>query len=312
MAPGWPYNSCMFTVLALTLLADPVSGDAVIRAKHGGSEIVVTTTSRLAGAVHSLTWNGVEFINSTDHGRQLQSACAFDCGKKPFWAEAYNPTEAGSRKDHIGPTSTSKLISISKTATVLTTKTQMAFWLNPGEVSKDVTKKIDHPALNAKPLSDHVLTKKITLNPDTTSQVIDYEVTFTVPAGESHKFAQFEALTGYMPPKFATFETWNAKLGRLEPLSDGPGEQKAPVVFSTADGGHAMGIFANKPDKDGVAGPSYGRWKFKAEKVVKWNCVYRLANAVEVPPGDYTFRMAVLVGTRDDVVRGLAALNTVK
>lgn len=27
-----------------------------------GSEIVITTTSRLAGAIHSLTWNGKEFI----------------------------------------------------------------------------------------------------------------------------------------------------------------------------------------------------------------------------------------------------------
>ena len=112
-----------------------------IRTKAGTSEIVVTTTSRLAGAVHSLTWNGVEFIDSTDHGRQLQSACAFDCGKKPFWAEAYNPTEAGSRKDHVGNTSSSRLIALSKTATTLTTKTQMAFWLNPGEVSKDAAKK---------------------------------------------------------------------------------------------------------------------------------------------------------------------------
>ena len=50
------------------------SGDAVIRAPAGNSEIVITTTSRLAGAIHSLRWNGKEFIDSFDHGRQLQSA----------------------------------------------------------------------------------------------------------------------------------------------------------------------------------------------------------------------------------------------
>ena len=35
----------------------------------GDSKIVITTTSRLAGAIHSLTWSGHEFINTTNHGR---------------------------------------------------------------------------------------------------------------------------------------------------------------------------------------------------------------------------------------------------
>src|SRR4051812_35251879 len=90
--------------LALALLATPPSGEAVIRGKAGGSEIVVTTTDRLAGAVHSLTWDGVEFIDSHDHGRQLQSAAGFDGGKPGFHAECFNPTEAGSRHDGTGKT----------------------------------------------------------------------------------------------------------------------------------------------------------------------------------------------------------------
>jgi len=78
--------------------AAPLSGDAVIRAKAGVSDIVITTTSRLAGAIHSLKWNDMEFIDSLDHGRQLQSACSFDMARPgPFWAECFNPTEAGSK-----------------------------------------------------------------------------------------------------------------------------------------------------------------------------------------------------------------------
>ena len=70
----------------------PGDGDAVIRGKAGPSEIVITTTSRLAGAIHSVRWGGKEFVDSADHGRQLQSAAAFDAGDpKDFWAEAYNP-----------------------------------------------------------------------------------------------------------------------------------------------------------------------------------------------------------------------------
>jgi hypothetical protein len=37
-----------------------VSGDSVIRAPFGGSEIVITTTSRVAGAIHSAVAVGFE------------------------------------------------------------------------------------------------------------------------------------------------------------------------------------------------------------------------------------------------------------
>ncbi|SVC63015.1 uncharacterized protein METZ01_LOCUS315869, partial [marine metagenome] len=69
--------SGLFVLLTAASLEAAVSGDAQIRAKSGSSEIVITTTSRLAGAIHSLTWNGREFIDSADHGRQLQSAANF-------------------------------------------------------------------------------------------------------------------------------------------------------------------------------------------------------------------------------------------
>ena len=38
------------------------SGNASIRGQAGSSAIVITTTDRLAGAIHSLTWGGKEFI----------------------------------------------------------------------------------------------------------------------------------------------------------------------------------------------------------------------------------------------------------
>ena len=85
--------------------APPTTGDAVIRGPAGPSEIVITTRSRVAGAIDSLTWGGREFIDSFDHGRQLQSASNFDGGGR-FVPETFNPTEAGSRADGRGPTST--------------------------------------------------------------------------------------------------------------------------------------------------------------------------------------------------------------
>ncbi len=114
--------------------AVPPTGDAVIRGKAGPSDIVVTTTARLAGAIHSLTWNGKEFIDSTDHGRQLQSAASFD-NDREHGAETFNPTEAGSRDDGAGDHSSSKLLRLRAEGSELETTMRMAFWLAPGEKS---------------------------------------------------------------------------------------------------------------------------------------------------------------------------------
>ncbi len=274
----------------------PPSGDAVIRAKAGDSEIVVTTTRRVAGAIHSVTWNGKEFIDSVDHGRQLQSASNFDCGGR-FIPEVFNPTEAGSRADHVGPRSSSKLLGLSADGPELRTESLMAFWLAPGEKSEG------HPACNDRVLSDHKLAKRVRIGHRGNPHVLEYDVTFTLPEGERHGFAQFEAVTGYMPPEFGRFWKYDGASRTLFPLDDGPGEQAMPVVLATEDGSHAMGIFSPEP------GPGYGRWRFRDAGVVKWNCVFRVRDPNGVKPGDYRYRMFVVVGTLDDVRRALGDLR---
>ena len=62
-----------FVVLLIALAGAAVgSGDAVIRAPAGGSEIVIKTTSRMAGAIEFLQWGGKEFIDDDDHGRSCR------------------------------------------------------------------------------------------------------------------------------------------------------------------------------------------------------------------------------------------------
>lgn len=291
----------MRAALLLLLVAAGVRaapGDGVLRAAAGTSELVLATSARMAGAIDSLTWGGVQFINAADHGRELQSACSFDLARPgAFWPEAYNPTEAGSRRDGAGPASTSRLLSYSVDGNELRTSTQMAFWLNPGELSQG------HPALNTNALSGHVLNKRVRVGGVTG---LDYQVEFVLPAGERHTLAQFEALTGYLPEKFGRFWTFNAATGGLEPLSDGPGEQARPVILATADGTHAMGIFAHPVA--GAAGPRYGRWRFAGPRVTKWNCVFRVRDPAGVAPGPYRFQLFVPVGSLEDVRVALRAL----
>jgi hypothetical protein len=280
--------------------ADP-DGNATIRAPAGKSEIVITTTHRLAGAIHSLTWNGREFIDSVDHGRQLQSASNLDFGT-PITGETFNPTEAGSRDDGAGDQSSSRLLHWRIEPNALQTTTQMAFWLAPGEKSGA------NPAKNTTVLSDHLLTKRVRIGYRDLPQVIAYDVSFSLPIGERHTHAVFEALTGYMPPEFSEFHQFDPKTGALTPLSDGPGEIPHPVVFSVPGGTHAMGIYAPAQSRPNMTGPTYGRFRFVPEKVVKWNCVFRVTDKSGLDPGEYPFRMFVIVGDLDTVRDSMRAL----
>ena len=138
---------------------------------------------------------------------------------------------------------------------------------------------------------------------------IEYDVTFTVPSGEKHTFAQFEALTGYMPPEFGDFWGFDAATGKLRRLAEGNGEQALPVVLATAAGGHAMGVFAPEQPSPGFERVGYGRFRFPAEKVNKWNCVFRLRDANGVAPADYSYHLFVAVGTLEEVEATLTALR---
>jgi len=293
-------------ILVLGILLDPSkgfaeAGDSVIRAKAGPTDIVITTTQRLAGAIHSLKWNGKEFIDSHDHGRQLQSASNLDLGRK-FIPEVFNPTEAGSRSNGTGITSSSKLLHLTANGNELRTCIQMAFWLEPGE------KSFGKPAYNDKMLSNHLVSKKVRIGYKSLPHAIEYEVTFTVPKGEHHTFAQFEALTGYMPEEFSKFWKFDPKTGKLAALNDGPGEQEFPIIFSTPDEQFAMGCYSPDQPSRGFEKAGYGRFRFLAEKVVKWNCVFRVRDAKGMAAVDYRYRNFVGVGTLEDVRKTMREL----
>ena len=93
------------------------------------------------------------------------------------------------------------------------------------------------------------------------------------------------------------------------PLSDGPGEQPHPIIFSTPDTKHAMGVWSAQQPSKGFEQAGYGRFRFKTEKVVKWNCVFREKHAAWVPFGDYSYRCYVLVGSLKDVTDTMTSLE---
>ena len=280
--------------------APVVSGDAEISGTVGGKPLVIRTTSRLAGAIDSVKWAGVEFIDSHDHGRQLQSALNADVDGV-YHVECYNPTEAGSVVDALGPKSTSRLEFLSTKDGILSTRTRMAYWLAPGMKSGG------HLAQNTTLLSGHILNKQVRIGRPGMDHVLDYKVTFTVPADRPHKYLQFEALTAYMPIAFSEELRFEAKTETLVPLPRQDGEQRDPVVLSTPSGSHAMGVFTPSRPPAGQPEVGYGRFKFDQDKVVKWNCVFRLRQAEPIKP-HHSFQLYVVIGTREDCRRTIAVL----
>jgi hypothetical protein len=281
------------------------SGDSEIRGVLDGEEAVLTRTSRLAGAVHSIRWKGQEFIDSADHGRQLQSALSLDAkNDQPFWAECFNPTEAGSRLDGAGERSTSRLLGLKATEREVRTSTQMAFWLAPGERSEG------RLALNRDTLSSFILHKRIRWNAYENDHILEFSNTFEFPENELHRYAQFEVVTGYMPAAFNRFWVFDAETHGLQPIDDGPGEQSKPVVLATSDGRFAMGaVLVAGPDS--MSGrPGYGRFRFREEGVVKWNIAQRYRESPAIRERRFSFRSLIAIGSLEQVRLAMVEIHS--
>ncbi len=222
----------------------------------------------------------------------------------PIADETFNPTEGGSLDDDRGATSSSRLLELMARRNQLETFSQPAFWLNPSETSGE------KPARNKSILSNDRLRKRVVIGYQNLPHAIDIQLTVSLDAGDRNTRLVIEALTGYMPPEFDQFQVFDPKTGMLAPVGDGPGEQALPLVFSTADGKYAMGVFSPAPESPRNGnGPSYGRWRMKDFQVVKWNCVFRLQNTDGLS-GDFTYHVFVAVGSLEDVRTTLAALQT--
>lgn len=252
----------------LLLLAGCGGGGASV-----GQVVTVTSADNFAGAISSLVWDGVEFIDSLDHGRLLQSAVQFD-----GLSEAINPTEAGASGDG-GASKDSSSILLARTieADHLSTTTQMAYWLPyQGQVVSDV-----------------VLRKDVRIS----GNVISYVTQFEIPGQYSE--AQFESLTGYMPLTFSRMWALQDDGSLIELARPGVGkwtEQDKPLIFSTADGSHAMGVISHD------AGVIYGNWDFA--DCVKWNLMIRVKD-----PKSVTFAQSLVIGTLEQARLGLVKLT---
>ncbi len=285
--------------------------DVKISKMAGAWPIEITSCDHDAGAICSLRWRNKEFINDLDRGRQLQSAANYSLN-----AEGYNPTEAGSVIDGqyssgniplqgIVPSpnplmSSSNLRGRWSTSNELATSIKMAFWVPV----LDPNGEIEYKSNRYKAASNHIVNKNVFIGAHGLPHVIKYLTEFIVPNETlPHNHGVFEAVTGYMPKEFSTFWTFNVRTQQLTALSN-TGEQSLPLIFSTSDGGWAIGIYSPYTPQPGLSNLGYGA--FSHSDTVKWNNVFRYNS----PKGKtFHFRSYIIVGSLDNVKTSMVQLR---
>lgn len=220
-----------------------VNGTATISATDGVfGTISVSTSNQFGGAVSSIKWNGKEYINNWDHGRQLQLNMQFFnryC--------CYNPYEAGSWDDGKGPTSTSKVLSLNASGNRLETNTQMCwnfkeFNKNPNSLDYCGDPSQWLPVVPyTTPLSNYRAHKIITIGFAGIPNVIEYLIDEFIPEAVLKGNNNLTAVLNY---DFASLRSWDVVSKDYRNMRALAGVDDRIKVVSTADGSYAMGWYA--------------------------------------------------------------------
>lgn len=282
------------------------ANDVSISYSVNGNPLAVSASAdRFAGAIVSLTFRGVQYVDIYDHGREIQSAIQLD-----NLGECYNPNEAGSETDGTGQTTTSILHLISNTNNVLQTQTQPAFWLPKNyNYNKPCNPNLPYPdniistAQNTNDLSNYTIARTTSFFGPSIPNLLNVQTSFTVP--ENHNSSNAEALTAYLPSSFSTFLQYDRASRTLIKVAAGgvdtPSQHTPrPVIIAQPNGAHAMGVISPAI----IANPSVGYIayiKYGGQAATsKWSCVFGETNIIA--GSTYTYSCPLAVGNVDEVV----------
>ncbi|KAK7114011.1 uncharacterized protein [Littorina saxatilis] len=266
--------------------------------------LFVSASARMGAAVDSLVWNNHEFINSWDHGRELQMAMNFI----PH-GECFNPTEAGGRDDSQTAVTNTHTQSVHASGITLSTTVLPAFWLRAVHAMPPTRHcRNGKSAMNTENTYRHPFSKKVTLQcPGVSQPCLHFRSTFTI-AGTipSYTTLQMEAPTGYLTGDFTVFRSFDHSSGHLVAYS-----ARKPLVQSTHDDRFAMGVFS-PPNQDTDEFMYYGKFQFpnKIDGAAsnKWNVVYRKHTLPAGSTHVFNYDTYICVGTVNDVTACLKKL----
>ncbi len=290
---------------ALGCVTDPPDGYArVITGMVDGDPVELRVSTRFGGAVGSLTWRGMEFLNIYDHGRQISYAWFLD-----DHGECLNPTEPGSASDLFAQTSTTIVHEIcSDAANRLSTRISPAFWTQPGQSAFCDNGTLE--AVNTELVSDDMLEKVTQIGYERIENVIVFDSTITLYG--DHDLLRAEVPTAYLTGAFSARYRFDPRDGSLTPVTESMDvtapwsfvdNSGLPAILASEDGAFALGAYTARP------GALYQILHYESsnplDETNKWNILFSVAPA---PAGRYDFRTFGVIGTLEQVHEGMVAL----
>jgi alpha-tubulin suppressor-like RCC1 family protein len=233
----------LLLVCSVTAAHAQVNGNATINAPSPvlGHPLSVSTSTKFAGAISSIKWANKEFVNNWDHGRQMapnyQFFNRFEC---------YNPYETGSIYDGNGPTSSSRLLSLSASGNRLESETQMAWYLAyrdsdiVTDYCGDPAQRLPCPPYNG-PLSGYKVHKTVTIGFAGIPNVIEYLSELFIPEPIQQALNNVTAVVNY---DFSSVRSYDVVSKDYRKIREGNGEDDRIKVVSTPDGSYALGFYS--------------------------------------------------------------------
>ena len=241
---------------------------------HLDKKLYVTASVRSGGAIDSINFLNKEYINSFDHGRELQVAMTNGSG------ECYNPTQAGSHHDFIYEKSTSKIIKIDKQMIPIPMIHGInlpAFWYKPNTIVEIPSENCNYKSINQYINYPFPFEYKIEpkYNWNLNFYYLEYNFNFTLQ--EKQTKIQFEIPTGYLNHDFRSFKYYNSTLQNLNVYATLNLEINDPIIICTLDSIHCMGSkLIQSPDL--ISSLKYVGMSFLApdtSSTTKWSIVWR-------------------------------------
>lgn len=284
---------------------------------QSGNLLTVSASARVAGAIDSVFWKNMEFVNAWDHGREIQPA-VFVNGQ----GMCNNPTMAGGDYDYQDYPTHSILEGIWSNGRTVAAQVLPAYWTAPEQYAGPELCNLapNYSAVNGTYVSNYRMNTNTQVGYKY-SNVIRFDTVVVIP--ENVSSLMIEASTGYLTGDMTEFYAYdlaarytNSAIVPVpvvpDPLS---GEQNKPLVVSNPGGTKAMAVWSPGLPQPGLPPPllvyGYGVGRFfdtsrPANATMKWNIVYRYGATNKGTSFGYTTYM--VVGTKADVVTRMAQL----
>lgn len=274
--------------------------------------VTIKANKVAGGAVSELIWNGKQFINNYDYGRQIQTA--FNFGKA---GEQDNPTEAGSKYGCPGTVKKpeyaqgSPIYYVTSNGSTLITKSRPLQW-NPENFTGGGR---ENPVM-----WNGTIEKTVELNHFSgryDAHVIRWTTTIDIP--HDSDYFDWELVTAYTNDEFSSQYAYDAENNvrsvAVVPNNKCTAQPFIPnaggVINATSDGKYALGAYRKKSGglnhlalckyENGRGGGKYG------EDATKWSVLER-DRVASISEGEYSGSAYLIVGTLADVVSTMRSM----